>query len=258
MIVLDCESTDSIYGSLEAITGAQRAAIESFFRSNDLNSIYNGNSPPLYPANDFLLNNFKRAFCSDLSYDSTCWFHLTRTDATTNFEDGIIPLGQQLDLIWDWLYGLFNGVVSGQQWKEFRQDILRHSGHYAYLYRIKSENQFHWGPYAILVRDLAFKPGEVHNHDYFSGPEIVEDICFCFEKIYQVNLLRIFLAKTKPCIVKFIDTGTRTNYVRAALWHLHKIAWQEKCTDYCNDCFDGKGIPVRRNRIVSVEFQKYE
>jgi hypothetical protein len=254
MIVLDCESAGSIYESLEAITGAKRDAVKSFLSSIDLNSIYGASSSPRCAPNDFLLDAFKRAFRSDLCYDATCWFHLTRTEENCTFAEGILPLAQRLDPIFDWLFRLLDGVVSKQQWTNFKQAIA-HKG--SGIYQKKTKNPFHWGPYAILIRDIAFKPNEVRNHDYFSGPEIIEDICFCFEEIYKLDLLKIFLEKTKPCIVKFVDAGTRTNYIRAALWHLHKISWQETCTDYCNDCFDGKAVPVRRDQILSVEFPKY-
>jgi hypothetical protein len=142
-------------------------------------------------------------------------------------------------------------VVSAQQWANFKDEIPREAPG---IYEMKTMNPFYWGPYAILVRDLAFKPGEVGNHDYLSGPEIIEDICDCFERLYHLDVFKIFLQKTKPCIVKFIDRSIRTNYLRAALWHLYKIAWQEKCTDYCNDCFDGQGVTVRKDQILSVEF----
>jgi len=229
-------------------------AIESFLKDIDLDFLYRGSSPPPGPGNEFLLDAFRRTFRTGLSYDATCWFHLTRTDETATFEDGILPLGRQLDSIFDWLYRLLQDVVSAQQWANFKDEIPREAPG---IYQMKTTNPFYWGPYAILVRDLAFKPGEVGNHDYLSEPEIIEDICDCFEKLYHLDVFKIFLQKTKPCIVKFIDRGTRTNYLRAALWHLHKIAWQEECTDYCNDCFDGQGVTVRKNQILSVKFPTY-
>src|SRR5258705_13928626 len=97
MTVLDCESVDSIYGSLEAITGAKRSAIEQFLDSMGLEALYRSSSPPRIPGNDFLVDAFKRTFRSNLSYDATCWFHLTRVPENTTFEAGILPLGQQLD-----------------------------------------------------------------------------------------------------------------------------------------------------------------
>lgn len=258
MIVLDCESTDSIYSSLEAISGAERGAIESFLKNIDLESVCKSSSPPRYPSNDFLLNAFARTFRSDLSYDATCWFHLTRTLETARFEDGILPLNQRLASIWDFLYGLLDGAISKQQWNKFKRDFLRSPLWPAQLYRMKTEKPIHWGPFAILIRDIAFKPKEVNNYDYLSsGPEIIEDICFIFEKLHQIDLLSIFQKKTKPCIVKFVDHHPEGKYVRAALWHLHAISRGEKCSSYCNDCFHGRGVPVPKDRILKIEFPPY-
>ncbi len=245
---------DSIYESLGEIAGTTRDAIESFLSGIDLDSFYRGSSAPRYPGNDFLLDKFKRHFRSDLSYDATCWFHLTRAEEALAFEKGIVPLGQQLDSIFDWLSRLADGMISKRRWDHFRRAIAKKGSQ---IYQTKRQNSFYWGPYAILVKDLAFKPSEVCNHDYLSGPEIIEDICYCFQEIYEFNLLKIFLQKTKPCIVKFVDAGTHENYVRAGLWHLYQIIWKRRCSSYCNDCFDGKNVPVARSQILSIEFPEY-
>jgi len=255
MIVLDCESTDSVYASLEAIAGAKRDAIESFLKSIDIESLYGGSSPPRDAGNDFLLDAFRRKFRTDLSYEKTCWFHLTRTMESTTFDQGILPLGDCLDSIFACLHRLFQDVVSAEQWTDFKKQCPQKASNSAQDYKRKTENRFHWGPYAILVRDHAFKPEEVTNHDYLSRPEIIEDICNCFEEIYHINVLNIFLKKTKPCIVKFVDYHHNAKYVRAALWHLYHQ--QQTCSSYCNDCFDGKGAPVPRDRILRVEFPPY-
>jgi hypothetical protein len=83
LVILDCESIDSIYGSLEAIAGAKRSAIESFLDSVDLDALYNSDSPPPCPVNDYLLDAFRKNFHSSLSYDASCWFHLTRVARRT-------------------------------------------------------------------------------------------------------------------------------------------------------------------------------
>ena len=123
---------------------------------------------------------------------------------------------------------------------------------------MKTEKPIHWGPFAILIRDIAFKPNEVNNYDYLSsGPESIGDICFIFEKLYQIDLRSMFLKKTKPCIVKFVDHHPEGKYVRAALWHLHAISWGEKCSSYCNDCFHGRGVPIPKDQILKIEFPHY-
>ena len=253
MILLDCESIDSIYGSLETIAGAKRSAIESFLDSMDLDALYNSSSPPSCPRNDYLLDAFRKNFHSSLSYDATCWFHLTRVAENTNFEAGILPLGQQLDSIWDFLHSLVRTAISEKLWNDFRQGKLQGTD-----YLMKTENPFHWGPYAILVRDIAFMPKEVGNHDYLFGPEIVEDICICFEKVHKIDLLALFRKSTKPCIVKFVDSTPQSKYLRATIFYLYATHRHDRLRDYCNDGLDARGVAVPRDRILKVEFPAYE
>ena len=84
----------------------------------------------------------------------------------------------------------------------FKKNMGGH--HHAYLYGMKVHGKMHWGPYALLSRDHAFKPGEIGNHDYLGAPEIVEDICLCFSEKFEFDLLGAFMKKTKPCVVKFV------------------------------------------------------
>jgi len=48
------------------------------------------------------------------------------------------------------------------------------------LYSMKANDAMHWGPYALLTKDHAFKPEEIGNLDYF-------DICFT-EKYFWLFL----------------------------------------------------------------------
>ena len=122
---------------------------------------------------------------------------------------------------------------------------------------MKVSNSLHWGPYALLTRDHAFKSKEIGNHDYLGGPEIVEDICFCFAEKHGFDLLAAFLKRTKACIVKFFD-GPRDGCVDTAVYHLYKAHWGHHCSMQCNTCYDGKGIPVSPARIMKVEFPTYK
>jgi len=137
-------------------------------------------------------------------------------------------------------------VVSAEQWAEFKKQWLQKTSIWAQDYKRKTENRFHWGPYAILVRDHAFKSEEVGNHDYLSGPEIVENICYGFEDIYHIDVLSEFRAKTKPCIVKFLHDGTESKYPIAALRHVYAIIWGKKCGSECNEGFDGEAVRTRK------------
>ena len=48
----------------------------------------------------------------------------------------------------------------------------------------KTTNRLHSGPYAMLVKESAFRSSEIGNHDYLEFPEIVEDICNGYERQY--------------------------------------------------------------------------
>jgi hypothetical protein len=97
-------------------------------------------------------------------YDRTCWFHLTRTITANKFRQGILPLGQRLDAVWDFLYSVSDAM--------------------------------HWGPYALLIKDHAFKSEQIGNHDYFDSPEIVEDVCIYFTERHRFDLLAAFKNST--------------------------------------------------------------
>ena len=53
----------------------------------------------------------------------------------------------------------------------------------------------HYGPYAMLVREIAFNSQVVGNHDYLKIPEIIEDMCMDVQKVYGVDALNRFVKK---------------------------------------------------------------
>lgn len=144
--------------------------------------------------------------------------------------------------------------MSAEEWGEFRHDMG--PNHHADLYRMRSSNARQGGPYALLTRDHAFKSEEIGNHDYPGAPEIVEDICICFTEKYGFDLLAAFMKSTKPCVVKFFD-GPQGGCIETAVYHLYKTHWGHQCSQECNACYDGKGIPVAPQRIMKIEFPTY-
>ena len=62
----------------------------------------------------------------------------------------------------------------------------------------------HHGPHALLVKDAFFCPLDLGHHDYLTIPEIVDDICMCYEESFGHPPLRaLFNRAATPCIVKF-------------------------------------------------------
>lgn len=261
MKVLDCESIESMYASMKSILGLTRATLESVFDSIDLEAIYGMNPSPRIPANEYLLSEIvKRSSPESLSFDCIHWFHLTRTVDGNDFKDGILPLGQCIDSIWDFLYALLDGKLSTQDWDNFQaNEITSGKNHYSYLYCLKTGDSTYWGPYALLIRDTAFNQDELHNHDYFRVPEIVEDICIVLQERHGVDLLPVFTEKTRPCIVKFVDDNAKSYCLGRALYHLYHVRKGDRCAPVspCSTGFDGKGKKIPKNRILKIEFPDY-
>ncbi len=123
----------------------------------------------------------------------------------------------------------------------------------AHLFHMKSNDHDHWGPYGMLVREVAFCLAEVGNHDYLDIPEIVEDIALCFAEQYEFDLRSAFIENSKPCIVKFIDQNPHEWCLTPALYYLYTKFRGESLSRWCNTCFDGQGKPVRPDQIKLIE-----
>ena len=118
---------------------------------------------------------------------------------------------------------------------------------------MKVSDADHWGPYGVLVRDVAFCPAEIGNHDYLGIPEIIEDISLCFVEQYGFDLRSAFIQNSQPCIVKFIDYTPDPRCLPPALYYLYSRFHGEPLSLSCNTCFDGLGKSVRQKQIQRVE-----
>ncbi len=170
--VLDCESLDSTYDSIQSIFGLTREAIDRVFASLDVERFYAENRDYPHDAPHLLMEKIKFESSSQIKFDAVCWFHLSRVLSPNTFENGILPLGGQVDAIWESLRSLVGARVSDDDWSDFRNNLG--NSHSASLYHMKVNDRDHWGPYGVLVREVAFCPVEVGNHDYLDVPEIVE------------------------------------------------------------------------------------
>lgn len=256
--ILDCETIESTYQSLSNILELEIKEIEYFLKEIDIEDYYNKHPNCNYMADEFLLKKIIKDYKSKIQFDKVCWFHLARVMDNSAFQKGIYPLGKYLDNLWQNLYLLIKDKINECEWNDFRKKIeTDYDNHFAYLYRIKSTDEFHWGPYAMLVRDVAFNSEEIENHDYLKIPEIVEDISICFEKIYGINLAESYINNSKSIIVKFISEDVEENYIGVALNYLYnKLHGLEMSLD-CNTCYDGKANIILREAILTIEEIKY-
>nr|WP_319374281.1 hypothetical protein [uncultured Methanobacterium sp.] len=205
---------------------------------------------------DIIISKFKPV----INFEYTCWFHLTRTSKFNTFNEGILPLNKNLDYIWNFLFHLLKDELTFKEWNIYRNDLengnlkKEDENIFGFHYRNKIKNSIHWGPYAMLIKDSAFKSKEMGNHDYLKIPEIIEDICYPFDNIYNFNLLDRYIKNTQPCIVKFKHSKFELDYLGAVLFYLYKICHNLKINIHCNTCFNGKGLKIHHNDILSVEY----
>lgn len=253
MKTLDCESTQSMFDSLEQITGIRTDTLLTYFDDLDLEKEYeehNWSDPP----DHFFLRAIKRI--SDrpsFHFDQTAWFHLTRTLPIHDFSDGILPTNQVIDRLFDYLFALQN-TLNRVEWKHFRHSISKSSNQYANLYNLKLSNKSLCGPYAMLIKNVAFCPNEIGNHDYLRIPEIVQDICAVFEDQYGIDLSQQYISSTQPCIVKFVNYDVDEGYLGIVTNYLYHFYKKIPLSYHCNICFDAKGQPVPKESIVKIEF----
>jgi hypothetical protein len=251
---LDCHTVESTYESLERITAVSKSKIKSFFEEVGDLDLYYREHPHYSESGDVLLFElFQKQHNPKLEYDAVCWFHLSRTYSSETFKEGIKPLGSMLEEIWGFLYSLIDKDFNEQEWMNFKNNIItKHAGNGSFLYNLKTTDDFYWGPYAMLVHEIAHCSEEVNNHDYLEIPEIVEDICNTFQDVYGRNLKELFLEKTSSYVIKFISHETDIVYLKSALYYLYKNHFNEVLDDNNNACFDAKGKVIMHDSIVDV------
>lgn len=153
------------------------------------------------------------------------------------------------------MYKLVSSEISENEWKEICKGDG--AGFRKTRYNMKVSEKCHYGPYAMLVREIAFNAQVVGNHDYLNIPEIIEDMCMDVHKVYGVDVLDRFVKKASPIIVKFkeelIDNANDKEYIGTALTYLYNKLHGESLCLMCNTCYTGYGTDIKKNDIVSVE-----
>lgn len=164
MKILDCESNESIDKSLESIIGVPINKIEKFLTDFDCEDIYKK-----YTFDDdireIIAKEISIYFKVKCDFDATCWFHITRAFAKNDFKSGILPLSKIIDKIWEDLFKLTLNDFTELEWIEFRNQMENASldCRHADLYKLKLNNEVGQGPFAILIKELAFPDNHLNN-----------------------------------------------------------------------------------------------
>lgn len=251
LIVLDCGSFDSALQSLGSIFHCSPVLLRDFLSNTDIDRYFEQHSELPLSFKEYLyevvLKNIGLPKILDLIY----WFHMTRISENTTFTEGILPLGDILPKLKTMLVDVIDDNLAQEQLRT----ALKHQGIEDFHFGNKINNAMHWGPYAILVRDVAFQANKLGQHDYLGMPEIIEDICNGLRKTCDYDLLEQFRAKLKPAIVKFSSSKVEDQAcIATALCYVRSCILQQELD--CNSvyCFNGENEPVPHSDIVCIEF----
>lgn len=249
--ILDCETPETTLTSICRAYRCDANVIISALEKIDLEAIYESAPWPAVPPEEFLFDFVVNELGEPELPDEIYWFHFTRTTSGCSFKEGILPLGAVLPKVWDTLIDIASSASAKGNLRH-----LRENGVPDFQYGLKAPDSVHWGPYGYLVREVADHARNLSQHDYLAMPEIVEDICNGYEKRFGASLIEHFRRELKPCAVKFVmPAGSRGfDTLRVALSYLYSSVKQEELGQSCITCFDGEGIAVPVERILSVTF----
>lgn len=246
MTILNCHTFEATLSSLSGIVEIDPGTLSAKLASFDGDDF--PGDPPEYL--------WHKIVGEDRQSTGSYWYHLTRTADPDSFRSvGIQSLGQMIDQIWSLIFALIGDRQTLRDKTEFRERLTagKIRSDYAQLFGMKVNDPLHWGPFGILVRELAFKSKEVGAHDYFQAPEIIEDICVCHSEQFGGNLLGDFYEQSKPYIIKFRGHDDRPDALRAALMYLWTKIHGEPLGFNCSTGFCGYGARVEPELILDVE-----
>lgn len=249
MFELDCESGLLAIKCLSNGFSCSEEKLRQTLLSIDIDLIYEADWKNIdIPPEEYLYNHILSTIGKHKPLTSIFWFHLTRTTEENEFKDGLLPLGQSLDFVWETMLDLANDEQTRRNLTSMRQLGVRNMH-----YEAKHKDKIHWGPYAILVKDLAYHAKTLSQHDYLGMPEIIEDICNGYESQFGVSIIEHYEKKLVPKIVKFKSSVALESYhIASALSYAYTFVRGLPPNGGAIYCFDGNGVAIDRSGIESV------
>lgn len=249
-IILDCETFETALDSLANIFRTTPENLSSLLSAKEIAIYFEAHWQELPDFKDYVLAIAENSFGSPFPLDEVCWFHTTRILPGTSFKEGILPLNAALPRLKERLIDALDDVQVGDQLRS----VLHSDGVADNHYFNKTQNSMHWGPYAILVKEVAFHATRLSQHDYLGMPEIIEDIYNGFQKTSGIDLMPEFSEKLKPGIIKFLNSNNHDeSCIATALCYVYSsIQEGVPCTNSVT-CFDGENNPVPPQDILKVE-----
>ncbi|EEZ6118625.1 hypothetical protein OGQ40_003552 [Salmonella enterica subsp. enterica serovar Muenchen] len=253
MLILDCSSRSQALFSLSSGFGCSVMQLKKVLLSLDLEQIYETDHSIMIDSQQYLREYVCRELGSPGKFSTAYWFHGTRTSADNTFESGLLPLNQTESLVMDMLVNLAPDAVV----KEKLQAWNFHAGVPDNLFRMRTRNEMHWGPYGHLVREVHLHARKLWQHNYLRLPELVEDVCNAYQKKYGQDLTEHYLKVLKPCIVCFrADIEYEKGALEAALSYGYTSVRELPPDSGALFGIDRHGISVSLGEIVNIEFTK--
>lgn len=249
MTHLDCESPEAAVNSLAFIYDIKPEQLIDFFRRFDIDEHYETNKPYLAGHDETrrLLEN--RFGPPKKQITRTYWYHLTRTEKGASFDDGLLPLNSVLPRVWQMLLRVVSGSHHAERLLNMYDQCVEN-----FHYNLKTPDPLHWGPYAMLVKEIGACATSVGNHDYLQIPEIVEDICSGYAARFGVSIQSMVERALVPTVVKFWSEDQEHLYgLTSAIYYAYLSNRGLELSNLANTCFDGNGRTVPKDRIVYVE-----
>ena len=247
MKILDCESIDSPFASVEEILRIDRSLLERTLGDLDLEeecSRAGGRT-----AAEVLLDAaMKHGEAAEPVFDRTCWFHFTRTHPRNTFSRGLLPLKEAMPFLWGLLLMLLPEDFPLEAWYRFAENLP--SG----PFRNRLADPSIQGPFAVLPREAGFCGGDSGVRDSLETPEIVEDICAVIQAEHGVDLLPAYRKNTRPCIVKFLDNEPTPLHLGIALQYLYSVLKGGQIPVGCRADFDAGGRGIPPDEVLDVTF----
>jgi hypothetical protein len=249
--ILDCSSQKSAFESISNIFGCSSEQITQVLLSLDLEKTYKENWKDIdIPAPQYLYEYVVDKLGNHEKLTEVVWFHGTRTLKENDLTKGIFPLNDSLSIVWDSLISSAPSETVQDNLKE-----LQTNGVGDHLYNLRTNDEIHWGPYGILVRDVAFNTDKLHQHDYLGMPELVEDILNGYRKKFDTCLTEYYTEKLVPVLVTFKSTTSLHNgCIETALGYLYKIVREETIDGLSVRCIDKKGSAIIGKEIIDIEY----
>jgi hypothetical protein len=248
--LIDCENQVSAVDSICGLFRCSPDDLRSELWQIDIDTIYGEVWPDCAP-DEFLYRRLVSIFGLPDHPNGICWFHLTRTLSGNDFHDGILPLGMAIEKIWDMILRVFE---STQYYSRLLS--MKTGGVSDHLYRLKVPDPFHWGPFAMLVRETAFHAVLLSNHDYLKLPEIIEDIFNCYHERYGVSIHSDIEDILVPCIIKFKADAENDIGIRPVIYYVYNCIMGKPFSHYANTCFDAEGKVIPFSDILSIEYME--